>query len=201
MAAEMPLPDGYTARPVRLADGPAVMEMLNDETEALIGIPLADLDWVTGPWTAPGADQQHYAVVLDAAGRIAGYLLAESRPPHTAIFGLGAVALAHHGHGVGGAIVDEIERCAAAMTDRAPAGRRVVLHMGALADEPHVSALLAAHGFADVRRYWLMRIEFDGPPASPTPVTGIEIRPLVRGQEPAVYRCMIEAFRDHWGVE
>ena len=73
--------------------------------------------------------------------------------------------------------------------------------MGALADEPHVSALLVAHGFAEVRRYWLMRIEFDGPPARPAPVPGIDIRPLEHGQEVAVYRCMIEAFRDHWGVE
>lgn len=197
----MPLPDGYTLRPPRLADGPAVMRMLNEETQALIGMPLADLDWVTGPWTAPEADRHAYAVLLDPAGAIVGYLLAESRPPHTQVFGLGVVALASHGRGLGGAIVEAIEGHAASMVDRAPPGRRVVLHMGALADEPRVSALLAGRGFTEVRRFWLMRTEFEEPPAAPTAVAGIAIRPLDRGHEREVYRCLRDAFRDHFGDE
>ena len=197
----MPLPDGYTLRPARIADGEAVVEMLNEETEALIGMPLADLDWVTRPWTGPDADRQRYAVVVDSGGAIAGYLLAESRPPHTEVFGLGVVALGHHGRGLGAAIVETIEDHAAGMVDRAPPGRRVALHIGALADEPHVSALLRAHGYAEVRRFWLMRIEFGGPPDPPAPVAGIDIRPLERGQEREVYRCMTDAFRDHWGAD
>jgi mycothiol synthase len=197
----VPLPDGYALRAARPSDGGPVMHMLNEETEALIGVPLADLDWVASPWTAPGADRQHYVVVLAPDGAIAGYLLVESNPPHTEIFGLGVVALAHHGRGVGGGIVEEIERRARDMVDRAPAGERVVLHIGALADEPHVSAVLAAHGFAEVRRMALMRIEFDGPPAPPRPIAGIDVRPLERGRERAVYRCLTDAFRDHWGMD
>jgi mycothiol synthase len=200
-AVDVPLPDGYTLRPARIADGEAVMEMLNEETEALIGVPLADLDWVTRPWTGPDADRHGYAVVVGPGGAIAGYLLAESRPPHTEVFALGVVALAHHGRGLGGAIVETIEDYAAGMVDRAPPGRRVALHVGALADEPRVSALLRSHGFAEVRRFWLMRIEFGRPPTAPTPVAGIDIRALERGQERAVYRCMTDAFRDHWGAD
>jgi mycothiol synthase len=117
------------------------------------------------------------------------------------VFGLGVVALAYHGRGLGGAIVETIEGHAARMVDRALPGQRVVLHMGALADEPHVSALLAAHGFAEVRRFWLMRIEFAAPPAAPAVVAGVEIRPLERGQEREVYRCLHDSFRDHFGEE
>jgi mycothiol synthase len=197
----VPLPDGYTLRAARPDDGVPVMHMLNEETEALIGVPLADLDWVVGPWSAPGADRHHYVVVVDRAGVPAGYLLVESRPPHTAVYGLGVVALAHHGRGVGGAMVEEIERRARTMVDRAPDGQQVVLHMGALADEPHVSAVLAAHGFAEVRRMSLMRIEFGGPPAPPSAVAGVEIRRLERGQERLVHRCLTDAFRDHWGMD
>jgi mycothiol synthase len=197
----MSLPDGYTLRPPRLADGEAVMEMMNEETRALIGMPLADLDWVTGPWTAPEADRHAYAVLINPGGAIVGYLLAESQPPHTEVFGIGVVSLAHHGRGLGAAIVEAIEQRAAGMVDRAPPGRRVVLRMGALADEPRVSALLAAHGYAEVRRYWLMRAEFAGRPAAPAPVAGIAVRPLKRGQERDVYHCMTDSFRDHWGEE
>ncbi|MGN6379769.1 MAG: GNAT family N-acetyltransferase [Gaiellales bacterium] len=195
----MPLPDGFAFRQARLADGPAVMKMLNDETEALIGMPLADLHWVTSPWTAPDADQHRYEVVVDGGERIVGYLSAECRPPHTEVFGIGAVAIDHHGRGLGGAILDEIESHAASLAERAPAGQKVLMRMGALADEPHVSALLAARGYVEVRRFVLMRADFDGPPNPPREVRGIAIRPFETGQEGEVYRCVKEAFADHWG--
>ena len=195
----MALPGGCTLRPARLADGPAVLVMLNEETEALIGVPLADLDWVTSAWTAPESGDHLYAVVEDAGGAIVGYLLAECRPPHTEVFGLGVVAVSHHGRGIGAAIVAEIERRGLEMARRAPAGERVVVQMGTLADEPGVAALLAARGYAEVRRFWRMRIEFAEPPPPAAPVAGVAIRTLERGQEAAVYRCLDEAFRDHWG--
>jgi mycothiol synthase len=193
------LPCGCTLRPVRLADGPAVLAMLNEETQALIGVPLADLDWVIGPWTAPESGEHTYAVVEDAAGTIVGYFLAECRAPYTEVFGLGVVAVSHHGRGIGAAIVAEIERLGREMARRAPAGRRVVAQMGTLADEPDVSALLAERGYAEVRRYWLMRIEFAERPEPPAAVDGIEIRALRRGQEAEVYRCLDDSFQDHWG--
>lgn len=147
--------------------------MLNEETEALIGVPLADLDWVTSSWTAPEADAHVYTVVEDAAGSVVGYLLAECRPPYTEVFGLGVVAVSHHGRGIGGAIVDEIERGGRELTRPAAPGERVVVQVGALADEPHVSALLAGRGYAEVRRFWLMRIEFTAAPAPPEPIEGV----------------------------
>jgi mycothiol synthase len=195
------LPEGYAFRPARLADGPAVLAMLNEETEALIGVPLADIDWVTSPWTAPGADGHVYTVVEDAAGAVVGYLLAECRPPYTEVFSLGVVALSHHGRGIGAAIVEEIERRGRELARRAPPGERVVVQVGALADEPRVSALLSGRGYAEVRRFWLMRIEFSTPPAPPGPIEGVEIRTLERGQEGEVFRCLDDAFRDHWGWE
>jgi mycothiol synthase len=85
------------------------------------------------------------------------------------------------------------------MADRAPAGQRVLMHMGALAGEPQVSALLRGRGYEEVRRFWRMGIEFDGPPPRPRPIEGIEIRPFARGAESQTYSCLAEAFEDHWG--
>jgi mycothiol synthase len=198
--ALVPLPAGYSLRPPRMDDGPAVVEMFNEESRALIGVAFTDLDWVTAPWTAPGVKlERDHAVVLDAAGKVAGYFFVQSQPPHTAVFSVGGVALAHHGRGLGTAIVEEIGRRAERLCELAPAGAQVMLRMGALADEPGVSALLRRHGFRETRRFLSMRIAFDGPPADAVAPPGIDLDTLAAGEEDAVYDCLAQAFQDHWG--
>jgi mycothiol synthase len=186
-------------RPPRAADGPAVVKVVNDESRALVGVGFTGIEWVTAPWTAPGAQLERDFGVIEAGRDIAGYFFLESDPPHTLVFSIGAVAPAHHARGLGSAIVDEIERRALELTRDVPAGEMVTWRMGALADEPLVAALLTAHGFREVRRFWAMRVTFDGVPAAPETIPGVELRTLVRGQEEAVYDCLAEAFDDHWG--
>jgi mycothiol synthase len=50
-----------------------------------------------------------------------------------------------------------------------------------------------------VRRFVQMQIDFDGPPAPAAAVAGVEIRAPARGELPAVYECLADAFADHWG--
>jgi mycothiol synthase len=173
--------------------------MLNAETEAFIGVPIVGVDWVASMWSAPSADvAADFAVVHSDAGDLAGYLLVRGHPPYTEVFAVGVVALPYHGRGLGSAIVAETERRAGRLVELAPPDRRVVMHAGALADEPRVSALLSGHGYTEVRRLSQMQIDFQQPPAPPGEVPGIEIRPLVRGEERAVYACIAEAFDDDW---
>ncbi|MDX6549253.1 MAG: mycothiol synthase [Gaiellales bacterium] len=173
--------------------------MINDETRALIGVGFAGIESLTAPWTAPGAQLERDFGVIEAGRDIVGYFFLESDPPHTLVFTIGAVALAHHARGIGSAIVDEIERRALELTRAVPADEMVTWRMGALADEPLVAALLTGHGFREVRRFWAMRVTFDGVPAAPEAIPGVELRILVPGQEEAVYDCLAEAFHDHWG--
>jgi ribosomal protein S18 acetylase RimI-like enzyme len=196
----VPFPPGYRVRAPRLDDGPAIVRMLNDETRALVGVEFTSLDWVTAPWTAPGADlERDFGVVLAPDGAIAGYFFLSSDAPHTSVFSIGGVALAHHGRGVGSAIVEELERRAAAFSRLAPAGEPVVWRMGALAEEPQVAALLAAHGFVERRIFWAMHRRFDGPPEPPGEVPGIAFDVIQPGREADVYDCLAEAFEDHFG--
>jgi ribosomal protein S18 acetylase RimI-like enzyme len=174
--------------------------MMNDECEALMGIRVADVDWLTGPWGDPASRPDDFAVVVDAGGDLAGYVMVESDPPYTEVFSIGAVGLPHHGRGLGSAIVAEAERRAERFLELAAPGERVVMHAGSLADEPGVAALLSARGYTQVRRFWLMRLDFEGAPQPPEPMPGIELRPMAPGEEASVYRCMAEAFRDHWGT-
>jgi mycothiol synthase len=177
--------------------------MLNQEALALIGVAVVGLDWLVTPWTAPGANlERDFAVVVSPDGDLAGYLMLESDPPYTLVYSTGAVAIGYHGCGLGGAMLDEIERRASALATQAPAGEPVVWHMGVLADEPLVAGLLRERGLDEVRRAWSMTITFDRPLAPPpATISGVEIRPLAPGGEIAVYRCLADAFQDHWGEQ
>lgn len=191
---------GYTLRPPRSEDGPGLLAMMNEEELALTGRTVTSLDWLVAPWSAPGAElDRDHAVVCDADGGLAGYLMLDAHPPYGEVFAVGAVALGHHSRGIGAAVVEEIERRARGLAELAPAGGQVLLHLGALAGEPRVSGLLTAHGFDEVRRFWSMMMLFDKPMEAPAPLAGFELRPLGEGEEVAVYRCLAEAFQDHWG--
>jgi GNAT superfamily N-acetyltransferase len=193
----MPLPPGYRLRAPVIEDGPAIADMLNAETVALTGVPLASVEWVTTAWTAPGARvDRDFGVITDGDGMIAGYFMIQFEPPFTTVFGIGAVALPHHDRGVGSAIVEEI---GGRGREIAVGRENVTLRMGVLAGEPRVAELLTAHGFHEARVFWSMTLRFDGPPQAPADIAGIDVRTLDRGQERQVYECAADAFRDHWG--
>ncbi|HYW29508.1 MAG TPA: GNAT family N-acetyltransferase [Gaiellales bacterium] len=196
----MGFPDGYSVRPPEVREGPAIVDMINRESQALSGVAFTSLDWVAGRWTAPGVDiERDFGVVVGPAGDLAGYFFIQSDPPHTSVFSVGAVALEHHSRGVGGAIVAELERRASGYAAAAPPGEQVIWRMGALVDEPGVARLLTDHGFEERRIFWVMKRWFDGPPQRPDDVPGIEFGGIAPGHEGDVYDCLAEAFEDHYG--
>jgi mycothiol synthase len=97
--------------------------------------------------------------------------------------------------------VAENERRAQRFVALADPRLRVVIHTGALADEPRVSALLAAHSYREVRRTTLMWIDFEEKPAPPAALAGIEVRPLRPEDAVEVFAAHREAFADHWGED
>jgi hypothetical protein len=97
----MRLPDGFSVRPPRPQDAEGLVEMLNDESEALIGARIADTDWLASAWGDPAARDDDFGVVTDAGDRIAGYLMVQSDPPYTEVLAIGAVGLPYQGRGLG----------------------------------------------------------------------------------------------------
>jgi mycothiol synthase len=78
-------------------------------------------------------------------------------------------------------------------------GQPVVVQAHADEGEAGNMALLAAHGFERVRRFFLMRRDLTAPtPAAPLP-EGLEVRPVTPDQHRAIHDAQAEAFRDHWG--
>jgi mycothiol synthase len=197
----MALPEGYRFRPARDEDAEAVAAFGNEESLAAIGAAVETAESLIEQWTAPSTDREHdVAVVEGPDGEVCGYLAVDSDPPHASVFALGMVALRHQGRGIGAAIVAENERRATRFLTLAAPGARVVVHAGTLAGEKRSTELLSARGYREVRRFALMRIDFeDEPPAPPLP-PGIDLR-HVRLATDAVplYKAHREAFADHWG--
>ncbi len=177
-----------------------MVDVWNSDSIAWNGTATASLDWVVAPWRAAGANlDRDFGVITTDAGEVVACFLLEFEPPYEDVFALGGVAASHHGRGLGTAIAAEIERRAAILAAQSPAADEVTLSMGSLADEPRVAAILTAHGYAEIRRFLTMEIEFDGPRPPAAPPTGVVLKPLAPGQEQAVHALMTAAFKDHWG--
>jgi mycothiol synthase len=187
-------------RPALDDDADEIAAFANEECIAFLGVPVLSADWLRDRWTAPSVDRdQDFAVVEAPEGGLCAYLSVESDPPFTQVFALGIVAPSFHGRGLGNAIVTETERRAWRFVPRTDPGERIVMHAGALADEPRASALLASHGYREVRRFQLMRIDFDDEPPVPSEVDGIGVRGFRSEDARRVYDAHVEAFADHWG--
>ncbi|HEU5277717.1 MAG TPA: GNAT family N-acetyltransferase [Gaiellaceae bacterium] len=196
----MELLPGFRMRAALDEDADEVAAFSNEECIAFLGVPVLSADWLRARWSAPSANRdQDFAVVEAPDAGLCGFLSVESRPPFARVFALGVVAPALHGRGLGAAIVAETERRAQRFVALADPAARVVMHAGALADEPRVGALLSSHGYREVRRFELMRIDFTDEPPLPSDVDGISVRGFRAEDARRVYDAHIEAFADHWG--
>jgi GNAT superfamily N-acetyltransferase len=192
------LPSGYSFRPPADDDVAAVVALINEESLALIGREPVTGEWVRSIWFAPDTDiDNDVAVVVDTSGSVVGSLSVDSGPPFTGINGIGAVAVSHHGRGIGTAVVGEIERRALRFVELAPPGTPVLLSAGTLAGDPRVARLMTGFGYAEGACSYFAELEF---PQSrgPVPAPRIGVLPLSAGWEPDVYACLTEAFADDW---
>jgi mycothiol synthase len=196
----MTLPAGFTLRPAAADDAEAVVAFMNEEAEALVGFRAISLDWYVQWWLAPSVDRDNdVAVVETPAGELCGFIGVRADPPYVEVLAVGSVALGLHGRGIGSELVREGERRAGRFAALAPPGSRIIARSACLADEPRASSLLERHGYREVRRFQLMRVDFDGPPSSPVWPADVELRSFDPREIGHLYRAHAEAFADHWG--
>lgn len=199
-SSQMELLPGFRMRPPRDEDADEVAAFANEECIAFLGVPVVSAEWLRSRWTGPSAARDDdFAVVEAPGGALCASLSVESDPPFTVVFALGIVAPAFHGRGLGAAIVTESERRASRFVALADPEARIVMHAGALADEPRVSTLLTSHSYDEVRRFELMRIDFTDVPSGPSDIDGISVRGFRPEDARRVYDANLEAFADHWG--
>lgn len=106
-------------------------------------------------------------------------------------FAIGVVHPERRGRGIGSSLVETAVR-----RGREAGGIR--LHYGALAADAGAPALLEAHGFREVRRFFVMAIELAAPPAVPALPEGLVIETFRVEDARPFYQALDESFRDHW---
>ena len=194
---------GLTVRPATRDDVPAAVPMFNAAETQLFGAPAYTTERYQQEWLAPGFDlPRDTRLVLSPAGAIVGCaeVWTLSDPPvHPWIWA--RVDPAWEGRGIGTALLAwSLARSLEALS-RVPAEARVAPRVATRPGHTASTALFEAFGFGLVRMNWRMVTGLEPPTAPPQWPAGIRLRPYRHPRDlEAVYRCVRDSFRDHWGT-
>ncbi len=207
--ATLALPAGYTARPARLEDVPAMHALLvaGDEADNRTAADsLAEMkNRFNDPWSDPATQSR---VVLARHGALAAFGRFFAKPdPQTDVSGwmIFDVHPAHRGRGLEDALLDWLEaigRERLAEIAAAVGGPRPrYLRSGS---EDHLTehmARLERRGFRPVRYFYQMRRSLAEPiPDRPLPA-GLVLRRYAPELDEALWQAFNTAFADHWRHE
>jgi mycothiol synthase len=197
----MSLPQPFTARPATMDDLPVAKELHELNEREVIGRTTGFARRFQIFWTLPGSTvADDVRVVETPEGDMVGCANVWVEPPYIQAKILGNVRPDHHDRGIGTYLMQWGEQRARALTTRAPEDTRLTLQNWILAEDVRSAALCRGCGFALVRHFVLMRIDFEGPPAPPEWPEGIEVRPITWAEHGrAISDADEEIFRDHWG--
>ncbi|HEV7126051.1 MAG TPA: GNAT family N-acetyltransferase [Ktedonobacterales bacterium] len=192
-------PAGYTVRPARHEDIPAIITLLA-EFDAGFGheVVLWDAEDIENDWRHLNPETDTWVIVAPGGALAAYATLADD--------GLGqfsADGYVHphwRGHGLGAHLLHLAGARTREMIAAAPAGARVTLITNVLIEDEAARALLVGAGFSLVRVFWRMRLEMTDPPPIPEWPAGVRVRTFEPGRdERATYQVIETAFGDHWG--
>jgi GNAT superfamily N-acetyltransferase len=190
-----------TLRPARERDLDEAVAVINRESEAATGEPMTTSSELRQDWTEPGFTVDTDACIAETAdGRIVGYAdYANTRQPYARPFAFCSVD-PDAGFQVDPApLIRWAEERASKDIGKAPADVRFTLLAGTNEKNERVLSAWRAAGLTESRRFYQMRITFDGPPAPARIPDGYEIRALREDEQWKVFLAMQEAFRDHYG--
>jgi GNAT superfamily N-acetyltransferase len=182
------LPEGFRARAAAVGDAPAINELVVAADEAVQG--WSDrtegdlLDW----WRMVDLENDSW-VVEDGDGPIAAYAVIF---PHGETAELdGFVHPARKGIGLGGWLIARGEERV----------RELVLpkiHGWSLAQDQDARRLFESVGYREVRRFYQMLIELDGPPPPARWPEGIHVETFRIEEARAFHDALVEAFAEEW---
>lgn len=187
------VPGGYSARPFSGDDAPAVADLINAFEWAYLEEPdTVDAAEVAGWWRRSDLVTDSVAFI-DADGEFGA--IGVVYPRGEDILDLdGFVLPAHQGRGLGAALVTWLE-------DEAARRGYPRVHSSSITADSAATELFAGHGFEQVRHFYRMAIDLEGPLAEPEWPPGFNVSLFAPGDEETVHRVLEEAFSDHWGQE
>jgi GNAT superfamily N-acetyltransferase len=173
-------------RPISADDYQAVVDLLVEDEEALLGAPsrmsVNDLrEYVSR------TDLANDSRLYEEDGRPVAVGWVDTVPAGDLVFAAGAVRQGWKERGLGSRLVDHAEACAARH-----GARRI--HQFGLGADAAAGRLFRARGYADVRHFFHMAIELAEPPEG----TGVPIESMREEDARAFHAALDESFRDHW---
>lgn len=194
------LPQGFTSRPPRPDEIVQVYEFVRDCEIAEEGQPDETLSDVEEKWGKPGFNLETDAIlVLAPDGEIAGYgfIPDHTKPSMTMLTYTGPK---FNGQGIGHFLLDYLEERLSREIAKFDPTWQITYASWISANNHFDREQLESRGYSQVREFWQMGIVLTEPPAGPVWPEGIEVRPMVRGQDDlAIYEAYEETFSDHWG--
>ncbi len=152
---------------------------------------------------SPEFDPIHDSFILERAGQMIAMSDVEFSKATGRAWVDGVVHPDHWGEGLGRRLIDWSEaRVLARAEAEVASDQPVSLQRHTTDQNPAAIHLFERAGYAHIRPFYQMRIEFGGR-IEPTPLPdGIELRPFDRAQHAqAVFEAQQESFADHWGFE
>jgi GNAT superfamily N-acetyltransferase len=191
------LPHGYTARPARHDDAPAVAALYT-ACRGPLGESPVSVDEVLDDWAEIDNLADEMVVVLAPDGRLVAEADVVSRG-FVRVSVYGSVHPEEEGRGLGSFLVSWGERWIGNHLDLAPAGVQVVLEFYTNAANRSACRLLESRGYPLVRTVYIMQINMDEPPPTPAWPEGIQVRAFRPGEDDkALFEVGEEAFSDMW---
>ena len=173
-------------RPATEVDFPAMTALIATDESQLSGRPSRLTVGDLGEWLAH-ADLERDTWLIELDGVLCALGWCHRGPVGDAAFAAGIVHPDAKSRGLG---VDLIRRSETRAAEQG-ASR---LHQFALGSDAAAAKLLTAQGYDEVRRFYEMAIELDGPPET----LDVPIETLAEDEARAFHAAIDEAFQDHW---
>jgi mycothiol synthase len=193
------LAPGYTIRHPELADLYAVHAVIvASEIEEFGESEGFSLDELAGDWTQLDLGRDAWVAIAPDGG-FAGYGYVQARR-HVRLDVEVYVHPAHYGRGIGTMLVRLAEARAKEHVPLAPPGTRVVVNNWINALNADARSLLEREGYAPVRYFFRMEIDFSEEPAAASWPAGVTVRSTGEDEDlRPFYETSEEAMADHWG--
>ncbi len=162
-----------------------------------VGEPDYTMEDVRSEWASPRFDLATDAWLAEVDGVPVGHGSAWHAVPGTLVM-LDSYVLPEHA-----AVVEPLllERMVARSAEFAAAdGKALDIHTGNMSVNVVRGETYAAQGFAVVRKFHRMTIDFDGPPAPPSLPPGTTVEAVGAEGAHIAHGVLLAAFRDHWGT-
>jgi mycothiol synthase len=175
-------------RAIRPEDAERIAAVFRVDESALRGRPSRlGADDIRAFWGRLDFDRYSWLFEADGVVLGAGWYMLWGEIGH----GVGGVAQGAKGRGIGAALAGHYE-------ESARASGAVSLRTFLLPEDAAAVALFVSRGFREVRRFYEMAIELDGPPPEPVLSDGLRLEPFREDDARVFHDAVGDAFSENW---